>query len=111
MPFLDEDGIEVEKGTALTTTRTVELASADGPTHTVEMGSLVSASTVIGVESKTAGVDEGFQQVDTADDVLVDASVNNDNSVDVTFREASGDGTYNQNQNEDRDVKIVVEGF
>jgi DNA-directed RNA polymerase alpha subunit len=111
MPFLDENGVEVEKGVTLTTTRTVELASGDGPTHTVKMGNLVSASQVLGIGSKTAGADESFVQVDTADDVIVDASVNDDNTVDVTFYEASGDGTYNQNQNEDRDVQIVVEGF
>jgi len=111
MPFLDEDGIEIEKGVSFTATRVVELAATDGPTHNVTMGDFVSVEQVIGISSKTAGVDEDFVQVDTTDDVLVDAVVGSDNTVDVTFNEAASDGGYNQNQSEDRDVQIVVEGL
>jgi hypothetical protein len=111
MPFLDEDGIEIEKGVSFTATRVVELAATDGPTHNVTMGDFVSVEQVVGIGSKTAGADEDFVQVDTTDDVLVDAVVGSDNTVDVTFNEADGDGSYNQNQNEDRDVQIVVEGL
>lgn len=111
MPFIGEDGLEVEKGVSFKATRTVELAAADGPTHNVTVGNFVSTDEVVGIESKSAGVDEDFQQVDTTDDVLVDAVVGSDNTVDITFSEATGDGTYGSNQNEDRDVRIVVEGF
>lgn len=111
MPFLDDSGNSVERGDAVTAQRTVELASADGPTHTVKLGSLVSVDRVVSVKSKSAGVDEDFTQAGTDNNVAVVGSVNDDNNVDVTFREPDGGGALSDSQSEDRDTQIVVEGF
>jgi hypothetical protein len=111
MPFLNQEGEEVSKGTSISSTRVVELASSDGPVHTVEIGGLVNTSSVLGAESKSAGADEPFRQVDKTDDVLVEAVANGDNTVEVTFSQAAGVSTYIEAQSEDRDVRLVVEGF